>query len=76
VTCRTTSCDDGRGERRLTELEALERAWAGEVRRAPADPDDAAPLTVPGLARSFFEQIGQFSTNRLWRQKVGGTRGV
>jgi hypothetical protein len=60
----------------LTAPEALCRACAGEVRRAPPGPEDAAPLTVPGFARSFFEQIGQFSTKRLWRQKVGGTPGV
>lgn len=35
--------------------------------REEEDDEDDAPTPV----RSFLEQMGQFSTNRLWRQKVG-----
>ena len=42
------------------------RVWivAGLAGRRP-------PLLATGATRSFLEQIGQFSTSRLWRQKVG-----
>jgi len=68
------------GERREVSFDtAVPNAIRGgrvELRLVPQPRLEAAPLTVPGFARSFFEQIGQFSTNRLWRQKVGGTRRV
>jgi hypothetical protein len=54
--------------------EALRRfdgAGLGVVgRRAPP------VLTIPGRVRSFFEQIGQFSMKRPWRQKEGTCRPV
>jgi hypothetical protein len=37
---------------------------AREGRRSTRDAGDDS-------TRDFFEQIGQFSTSRLWRQKVG-----
>jgi hypothetical protein len=41
--------------------------WGASAGRAAR----RGPDRVVAATRGFFEQIGQFSSSRLWRQKVG-----
>lgn len=52
-------------------VEERRGARLGSPARRGSRRGDGADRTVELLTTDFFEQIGQFSTMRLWRQKVG-----